>query len=83
MAALRKTEKERRKRYTRAGEIKWVISHYSFTSIAYLKFYSSKSNLVAQMNDKKVEQLQNQNMMNQAVTAERQCFIANIPQEDK
>lgn len=35
------------------------------------------------MNDKKVEQLQKQNMMNQAATAERQCFIANTPQEDK
>lgn len=35
------------------------------------------------MNNKKVGQLQNQNMMNWTVTAERQCFIANTPQEHK
>lgn len=35
------------------------------------------------MNDKKVEKLQKQNMMNQTVTAERQRFITNTSQEDK
>lgn len=60
-----------------------MISQYSFSSREYLKFYGSKSHLVAKMSDIKAEQLQKQNMMNKTVIAERQLFIANTPQADK
>lgn len=62
---------------------KGFISQYSFSSIASLKFYGSKSHLTAKMSDIKAEQLQKQNTMNKTVIAERHLFITNTPQADK
>lgn len=76
-------QKERKERIYQGRCNKSVISQYSFSSIENLKFYSSKSHLLATMSDIKAEQLQKQNMVNKTVIAERWLFIANTPRADK